>query len=96
MDARILDLLVDEGTRWVLGQCEAHRSRGLPLDGLSREKVAPFFDRATLDGVRVRTVILIESPNVYERIPLEAQAFALERRFVAAETPFPVDNSCYV
>src|SRR5262245_57538402 len=67
----LLPWLIDEGTRWVQSQRDAHRPNARPLDDREVEALERFFGPMIMNKASIRLVPHIENPPFY---PMLAQS----------------------
>tara|TARA_B110000116_G_C16795199_1_gene566239 strand:- start:249 stop:833 length:585 start_codon:yes stop_codon:yes gene_type:complete len=75
--------LVDNATSWIMNQRTIHRALAEPLSETTLAALQGFFNRDTLERVRVRRVPVIDNPSFYsafedagESVPLDFDVWA--------------------
>jgi hypothetical protein len=75
--------LVDNASSWIMNQRTVHRALAEPLAETTLAALQGFFDRDTLERVRIRTVPAIDNPPFYsafedagESVPLDFDVWA--------------------
>jgi hypothetical protein len=77
---QLINYLIVNGKAWVKSQRESHRPKAEPLPTAAREHLSPYFDKETLESIRVRQVEHIENPEFYEVFEKAGQPIPLDFR----------------
>jgi hypothetical protein len=80
---KLLQFLIDKGQAWVLAQRDHHRPSARVLTTTEKAALSPFFEKHTLDIVRIKGVPVIENPAFYR--DLEAKGVTPPLDFTAME-----------
>ncbi|MBW3660557.1 MAG: hypothetical protein KY397_02870 [Gemmatimonadetes bacterium] len=76
-------LMARAGGSWVARQRERHRPEADPLDPANRSALQAFYSADTLDRVRVRTVVGLDPPPLFETIRRLGVSLPLEMDRIA-------------